>query len=138
MQSSANFANASVLVFDRHPLIAASLEDVLREIGAASTSVAADVAAAAAFADATPPALAVLEWVPASDDLPALVERLRMLKVPVVLLAALARRDISNHSGGWAVMVEKPCTDATLQQAIRTAMARRDEGMATSNACKPN
>lgn len=134
MQATAILSNASVLVFDRHALVAASLEDVLREFGAASTYVAPDIAAAAAFADASPPALAVLEWVPASDALPALVEKLETLKIPVVLVATLARREISSREAGWAVMVEKPCTDAMLELAVCTAMARRDDGAAIPNA----
>ena len=112
-----------MLVFDRHPLIAASLEAMLRDLGAASIHVAVDVAAAVAFAAQAEVALAVLEWCDGNAELAALVERLEAAKIAIVLLSVHPRRRAAKAETARLAVLEKPFADSEMADAIRRVAA---------------
>ena len=118
MQTATPAFGSTVLLFDRHPLFAASLEAMLRDLGAASIHVAEDVAAAFAFAPQPGVSLAVLEWIDGCAQLAALVERLEAAKTAVVLLSVYPRHYIAKAETSRLAVLQKPFADREMQDAI--------------------
>ena len=114
---------ALVLIVDSHPIIAAALELLAVELGAASSHIATNAASALAALDASRPSLAFLEFRPACREFAALVARLSALSAGIVLVSAYSTNELTGTAWEKLTAVEKPFTDSQIWAAVRKAVS---------------
>jgi DNA-binding response OmpR family regulator len=115
--------DAVILIVEDEPIIAASIELFLNELGATDTHIARNSELAFEFLDRHLPSLALVDWQLREETSANLVSRLRELSVGIILVTGYSE---SQHIGqDWAglVVLEKPFGEQALHDAIRKAMA---------------
>ena len=106
---------------DREPLVAASLESMVRELGAGTVFVARGPVGALAYLKADKPALSVIDLALADPDFARLVRRLDELGAAALLVSVYSKQSL--EGGEWASrhILDKPFADADFAAAAASA-----------------
>ncbi|MDQ0391453.1 response regulator [Labrys monachus] len=115
--------DAVVLIVEDEPIIAASIELFLTDLGAKDIHVARNSHLAFALIEHRRPTLALVDWQLREETSANLVSRLRELSVGIILVTGYSE---SQHIGeDWVglVVLEKPFGEDALRAAIARAMS---------------
>jgi DNA-binding response OmpR family regulator len=109
----------TVLLVEDEALIAASIEALLFELGAAEVVWATTVEAAQRQLAHADPTIAVIDWYVGRRTAEPLVRHLAEADIGVLLLTGAAVEEIVRPAGGDVVVLGKPAADAAVAEAIR-------------------
>lgn len=112
----------AVLIVDSEPIVADSLELLVRELGASTVQISASASHALSYLESGRPSLAFIDLHVGSAAFDTLVARLTELSTKFVLVTTYSANELAGTPWEGMVAVEKPFTDMEITAAIDKVM----------------
>lgn len=106
------------LIVEDEPLLAASLEATLTDLGFPSVRIFTNVSPALQFLERETPAVAFVDWKMGRDTADALIERLMALQVRTIIVTGYAESHVPLERWPKLSIVQKPYSEEAIRRAV--------------------
>jgi ActR/RegA family two-component response regulator len=112
------FDQKLALIVEDEPILGASLEATLADMGFRNVQICTNVAAALRFLEHAAPAVAFVDWKIGQETADLLIERLEVMQVRTIVVTGYAESHAPFQRWPGMAIVEKPYSDETIRQVL--------------------
>jgi DNA-binding LytR/AlgR family response regulator len=106
------------LIVEDEPILAASLEATLSDLGFSRVRICTNIGAALLFVEKETPGIAFVDWKMGRETSIVLIDRLAALQVRTVIVTGYTESDVPIQRWPAVAIVQKPYSDAAIRRAL--------------------